>query len=183
MKSLFCLAALFGIVGLVGAGCTTSPDTEAGKTNLTDDSATALNHMEAADPSLNEFLKPGHAYGYAIFPSVGKGGVGIGGAYGKGELYVNGQLVGYADLSQATIGLQLGGQTYSELIAFETQHAVDTFKSNNYAFDAQASAVAVKSGASTDARYSNGVAIFTLPQGGLMFEASVGGQRFTYQPK
>ena len=183
MKSLICLAAMFGFISLFGTGCTTSPDTESGKTNLSDDSSTALSRMEAQDPSLNDFLKAGHAYGYAIFPSVGKGGVGIGGAYGKGELYVNGQMVGYADLSQATIGLQLGGQTYSELICFETQQAVDTFKSNNYAFDAQASAVAVKSGASTDARYSNGVAIFTLPQGGLMFEASVGGQRFTYQPK
>ena len=181
MKSLFCLAAAFGLVGLLVAGCTTTPDTEQGKSNLSDDANTALSRMEQQDPSLNDFIK--RAYGYAIFPSVGKGAIGVGGAYGKGIVVENGKMVGYADLSQATIGVQLGGQTYSELICFETNQALDTFKSNNYAFDAQASAVAVKSGASTDARYSNGVAIFTLPQGGLMFEASVGGQRFTYEAK
>jgi lipid-binding SYLF domain-containing protein len=183
MKSLICLAAMFGLTGLLIGGCTTSPDTESGKMNLTEDSTTALNRMETQDPSLNDFVKSGHAYGYAIFPSVGKGAIGVGGAYGKGTVYANGQMLGYADLSQATIGLQLGGQSYSELIVFETEHALEAFKSNNYAFDAQASAVAVKSGASSDARYSNGVAVFSMAEGGLMFEASIGGQRFTFQPK
>jgi lipid-binding SYLF domain-containing protein len=181
MKSLFCLAAMFGLMGLLNGGCTTSPDTDAGKTNLNDDSTNALRQLETTDPSLNDFVK--HAYGYAIFPSVGKGAVGVGGAYGKGTVYANGDMIGFADLSQATIGAQLGGQTYSELIVFETEQALENFKGNNYAFDAQASAVAAKAGASNTARYSNGVAIFTMPQGGLMFEASVGGQRFTFQPK
>jgi lipid-binding SYLF domain-containing protein len=181
MKRLVCLAAMFGLISLFNGGCSTSPESDSGKTNLTDDSGTALNRMEAQDSSLQDFIK--RAYGYAIFPSVGKGAIGVGGAYGKGTVYENGQMVGYADLSQATIGLQLGGQTYSELIAFETQNSLEHFKNNKTTFDAQASAVAVKSGASADARYSNGVAIFTLPEGGLMFEASVGGQRFTYQPK
>jgi lipid-binding SYLF domain-containing protein len=181
MKSLFCLAAMFGLIGLLNGGCTTSPDTDAGKTNLNDDSANALRQLETTDPTLNDFVK--HAYGYAIFPSVGKGAVGVGGAYGKGTVYANGDMIGFADLSQATIGAQLGGQTYSELIVFETEQALENFKGNNYAFDAQASAVAAKAGASNTARYSNGVAIFTMPQGGLMFEASVGGQRFTFQPK
>jgi lipid-binding SYLF domain-containing protein len=180
MRSLICLAAMFGLVGLFVGGCTTSPDSQAGKTNLMDDSGSALSRMEAQDPSLTDFVS--HADAYAIFPSVGKGGVGVGGAYGKGTVYENGKMIGYADLSQATIGLQLGGQTYSELICFETEHALNQFKSNNYAFDAQASAVALKSGASADARYNKGVAVFTLPEGGLMFEASVGGQRFTFQP-
>jgi lipid-binding SYLF domain-containing protein len=180
MRSLFCLAAMFGMIGLVG-GCTTSPDTETGKTNLTDDSGNALHQLEATDPSLNGFVK--HAYGYAIFPSVGKGAVGVGGAYGKGTVYANGEMIGFADLSQATIGAQLGGQTYSELVVFETEQALNDFKGNNYAFDAQVSAVAVKANASDNARYSKGVAIFTMSQGGLMVEASVGGQRFTFQPK
>jgi lipid-binding SYLF domain-containing protein len=182
MKSLFCIAAMFGLMGLLNGGCTTSPDTEAGKTNLNDDSGNALRQLETTDPSLSDFVK--HSYGYAIFPSVGKGAVGVGGAYGKGTVYLaNGDLIGFADLSQATIGAQLGGQTYSELVVFETEQALNDFKGNNYAFDAQASAVAAKAGASNTARYSNGVAIFTMPQGGLMFEASVGGQRFTFQPK
>ena len=111
MKSLFCLAAMFGLMGLLNGGCTTSPDTDAGKTNLNDDSTNALRQLETTDPSLNDFVK--HAYGYAIFPSVGKGAVGVGGAYGKGTVYANGDMIGFADLSQATIGAQLGGQTYS----------------------------------------------------------------------
>jgi lipid-binding SYLF domain-containing protein len=174
---------MFGLMGLLNGGCTTSPDTDAGKTNLNDDSANALRQMEATDPSLNDFVNTKHAYGYAIFPSVGKGAVGVGGAYGKGTVYANGDMIGFADLSQASIGAQLGGQTYSELVVFETEQALNDFKGNNYAFDAQVSAVAAKAGASENARYSNGVAIFTMVQGGLMAEASVGGQRFTFQPK
>jgi lipid-binding SYLF domain-containing protein len=178
MKSILCLVAMF-VVGLLTAGCSTTPDTAAEKTNLITDSSTALNQMMAEDPGLAGFTK--HAVGYAIFPSVAKGGVGIGGAYGKGIAYANGQMIGFADLSQATIGFQLGGQTYSELIAFETQRALNEFTADNYTFDAQASAIAVKAGASTDAKYTNGVAVFTLPQSGLMFEAAVGGQRFTFK--
>jgi lipid-binding SYLF domain-containing protein len=183
MKSLFSLAATFGLVGLLMGGCATSPDTESGKANLSDDSVSALNRMETQDPSLKDFVSAKHAFGYAIFPSVGKGAVGVGGAYGKGTVYVNGDMIGYADLTQATIGVQLGGQNYSELLAFESEKALNDFKSNNYTLDAQASAVALKSGASADAKYSNGVAVFTLPEGGLMFEAAIGGQRFTYQAK
>jgi lipid-binding SYLF domain-containing protein len=109
-----------------------------------------------------------------VFPSVGKGAVGVGGAYGKGVLYNNGVAVGYCDLSQGTIGFQLGGQAYTEIIAFETQQAVDTFKQGNFRFDAQATAVALKSGAGANAKFTNGVAVFTMDEAGLMFEASVG---------
>ena len=181
MRSLFVFVAMFGLVGVFCGGCTTSPDTQSGKTNLSDDSTNALRQMESTDAGLGDFVK--HAYGYALFPSVGKGAVGVGGAYGKGTVYANGDMIGFADLSQATIGVQLGGQTYSELVVFETEDALNNFKGNNYAFDAQVSAVALKANASNTARYSNGVAVFTMPQGGLMFEVSVGGQRFTYQPK
>ena len=109
--------------------------------------------------------------------------IGVGGAYGKGVLYQNGTAVGYCDLTQASIGFQLGGQSYTEIIAFENKSAVDLFREGNLEFDAQVSAVALKSGAGANAKYTNGVAVFTMDEAGLMFEASVGGQQFTYQAK
>jgi lipid-binding SYLF domain-containing protein len=130
---------------------------------------------------LQSFLD--RAYGYAIFPTVGKGAVGVGGAYGRGEVFERGVLIGYCDLSQGTVGVQLGGQSYSELLVFENKNALDKFTSGEFAFDAQASAVALKSGASANAKFSNGVAVFTMTKEGLMFEASIGGQKFSYQRK
>ncbi len=133
-----------------------------------------------ADPGLQKFFDT--AAGYAVFPSVGKGAVGVGGAYGRGEVFEGGKPVAYATLTQASIGLALGGQKYTELIFFETKAALDRFKSGNFAFAAQVSAVALKSGVSANAKYSDGVAVFTLGEAGLMYEASVGGQKFAYQP-
>jgi lipid-binding SYLF domain-containing protein len=141
--------------------------------------AEAIANFKNKDSSMGVFFKK--AYGYAIFPTVGKGGIGIGGAYGKGEVYERGQLVGRSSLTQLTIGFQLGGQAYSEIIFFKDKNALNDFKSGNFEFGAQASAVAVTAGASADADYDNGVAIFTLAKGGLMYEASVGGQKFSYE--
>jgi lipid-binding SYLF domain-containing protein len=121
--------------------------------------------------------------GYVIFPTVGKGAVGIGGSYGRGEVFEHGIFVGYADISQGTIGLQLGGQTFTEVIAFADDPAMKKFESGQFAFDANASAVAMKSGAASTDTYTNGVAVFVDVQGGLMAEAAIGGQSFTYQPK
>jgi lipid-binding SYLF domain-containing protein len=140
-----------------------------------------LAKAQANDPTLAKVLNEAH--GYAVFPSIGKGAIGIGGACGRGVLYENGKAVGYCDMKQASIGLQLGGQTYAEIIAFTTKEALDSFKTGNFAFDAQATAVALKSGASANAKYSNGVAVFTMDEAGLMYEASVGGQKFNYQAK
>jgi lipid-binding SYLF domain-containing protein len=123
------------------------------------------------------------AYGYAVFPTVAKAGMGIGGAYGKGKVYEKGTLIGTSSLTQLTIGFQLGGQAYSEIIFFKDKKALDDFKSGNFELGAQASAVAVTAGASADADYDKGVAIFTQAKGGLMYEASVGGQKFSFKPK
>ena len=172
-------AVLFAAVALMG--CSTSPRSTEQRANLRDEGMTSVKEMERTDVGLEDFLNK--AYGYTIFPSVGKGGAIVGGAYGKGVVYEKGQWIGYADLSQATVGLQLGGQTYSELIAFETREALDRFKNNQLAFSANASAVALKSGASTAAKYTDGVAVFTAAKGGLMFEASIGGQKFTFVPR
>ncbi len=130
------------------------------------------------DAGINIFFDKAH--GYAIFPTVAKGGMGIGGAYGKGEVYERGTRIGASSLTQLTIGFQLGGQAYSEIIFFKDKATLDNFTSGNFAFSAQASAVAITAGASADADYSNGVAIFTLAKGGLMYEASVGGQKFSF---
>jgi len=176
------LIATFGlVVALAFAGCATAPKSEEGKSDIRDKAAAALAKAESNDPSLATVLHD--AKGYAVFPTVGKGAVGVGGAYGKGVLYEGGSFIGYCDLSQASIGLALGGQTYTEIISFQTIEALNRFKGGNFAFDAQATAVAIKSGAGTNAKYANGVAVFTMGESGLMFEASVGGQKFSYQPK
>jgi len=132
------------------------------------------------DPNLKTFFA--EAYGYVVFPTVGKGGIGIGGAYGKGDVYEQGKWIGTASLKQVSIGFQLGGQSYSEIIFFKDKKALDAFTGGSYELSAQASAVAVKAGASSDAVYDNGLAIFTLAKGGLMYEASVAGQKFSYEP-
>ncbi len=123
-----------------------------------------------------------NAYGYAIFPSVGKGAIGIGGARGSGWVYEQGEVVGKSTLTQVTIGFQLGGQAYREVIFFKDETALDDFKRGNFELAAQASAVALTAGASGDIAYNKGVAIVTIAKGGLMYEASVGGQKFDYDP-
>lgn len=130
------------------------------------------------DPHLKKFFS--EAYGYAVFPTVGKGGIGIGGAYGKGEVYQKGKLIGTTSLKQVSVGFQFGGQAYSEIIFFKDKKALQQFTSDSYELSAQASAVAVKLGASTNAVYDNGMAIFTMAKGGLMYEATVAGQKFSY---
>lgn len=182
MKHVSASTALTAMVLLLSmAACSTAPRSTEGKADIRNDAAAALAKAQYNDPTLTPLLR--NAVGYAVFPTVGKGAVGIGGAYGKGVLYEGGDFAGYCDLTQATIGFQLGGQSYTEIIAFETREALARFKTGNFAFDAQATAVALRSGSGANARYSNGVAVFTMDEAGLMFEASVGGQKFSYQPR
>ena len=138
-----------------------------------------IDTFKKADPGIEKFFNS--AAGYAVFPSVGKGAIGVGGAHGNGELLVGGKAVGKCSLSQVTVGLQLGGQSYSEIIFFEQANTIEGFKKGDFAFAAQVSAVAVTAGASANAAYRNGVAVFTQAKGGLMYEASVGGQKFSYE--
>jgi lipid-binding SYLF domain-containing protein len=145
-----------------------------------EDVTKAIAEFKKADSGIAQVFAT--AYGYAIFPSVGKGGMGIGGARGKGYVYEQGHLIGRSTLTQLTIGLQFGGQAYREVIFFKDKTALDDFKRGNYEFSAQATAVALKAGASADLAYNGGVAIVTMAKGGLMYEASVGGQKFSYKP-
>ena len=141
----------------------------------------AIAQFKEKDPSIERFFEA--AAGYVVIPTVGKAGFGIGGARGKGVLYEGGVITANVTLTQLSVGFQWGGQAYSEFIFFEDDEALSHFKRGNYELGAQASAVAVTAGASADANYSSGVAIFTQAKGGLMYEASVGGQKFKVELK
>lgn len=143
------------------------------------DSREAKASFLKGDPSMENLFK--HSSGYVIFPNVGKGGVVVGGAAGKGAVYEKGKAIGTAQMVQATVGAQAGGQAYREIVFFENKDALDRFVQNKIEFSGQASAIAVKSGASANANYRNGVVVFSQAKGGLMLEASLGGQKFTYK--
>jgi len=141
----------------------------------------AIANLQAKDPGLKVFFN--QAYGYAIFPSVGKAGIFLGGAYGEGEVYKQGSYIGKTTLTQVTIGFQLGGQSYTEIIFFKDKQALENFTSGRFELGAQVSAIAVTAGISADADYNNGVAVFTLPKQGLMYEATIAGQKFSFEAK
>jgi len=165
-----------------------------------DDYDDTIEVFKGAGDSADFFEK---AYGYAVFPTIGKGGVGIGGAHGKGRVYAQGKHVGDTSMTQLTVGFQLGGQAYSQIIFFQDKRSFDEFTSGNFEFGAQATAVAITAGASAEAGttgssagasggqhdattravdYYKGMAVFTVAKGGLMYEASIGGQKFNYKP-
>jgi lipid-binding SYLF domain-containing protein len=145
-----------------------------------------------------------NAYGYAVFPTIGKGGIGIGASYGTGQVYQGGKVTGEVSLIKGSIGWQFGGQAFSQMIFFEDKRAYDEFTSGEFEFDATASAVAITAGAQAKAgtegasagasagpatgkqaktSYHKGMVVFTHAKGGLMYEASIGGQKFTFKPK
>ena len=136
----------------------------------------AIAEFKKTDAGIAEFFNT--AYGYAVFPGIGKGGLGVGGAAGKGTVYKEGTPVADCKMTQITVGFQAGGQKYAEVIFFENADAYERFVGNNFEFGAQVSAVALKSGVSADAKYRDGILVFTQAIGGLMYEASIGGQKF-----
>jgi lipid-binding SYLF domain-containing protein len=166
-----------------------------------DSDAEAVASFRAAGESGTFF---NNSYGYAVFPTIGKGGFGIGGAHGSGSVYAQGAKQGNSSMTQLTIGLQMGGQAFSQIVFFEDERAFKSFTSGNFEFSAQASAVAITAGASVEANtgggtstgvsggrndastshggYRKGMAIFTIAKGGLMYEAAIGGQKYSYTP-
>lgn len=144
--------------------------------NDVDKANEAISNFKKTNSEIEEFFNS--AYGYAIFPGIGKGGLGVGAAAGKGVVYQGGVPVADTKMSQVTIGFQAGGQKYAEVILFEDERAYTHFVADKFEFAAQVSAVALKSGVSLDAKYSDGILVFTIPIGGLMYEASIGGQKF-----
>ena len=191
MKKLNTLISLFAVILVV----TLSDPALADKYTDTID---VYKKSEAVQP----FFKS--AYGYAVFPTIGKGGLGIGGAYGKGQVYRGGKVTGEASLVKLSIGWQAGGQAFSQMIFFEDKRAYKEFTSGNFEFDATASAVAITAGAQAKAgtegatagastgpatgkqakaSYHKGMAVFVHTKGGLMYEAAIGGQKFNFTPK
>lgn len=147
--------------------------------NLIPNAKETVSMFKKKDKSMDKFFKS--AVGYAVFSNVGKGGLGIGGMNGDGVLFENGNPVGYTELTAVTIGFQAGGQSFREIIFFKDKKVLENFKNGDLKFNAQVSAVAVTAGASADANYKSGVAVFTMAKGGLMYEASVGGQKFSFE--
>lgn len=135
---------------------------------------------QAKDGSFNPTLKK--AYGYAIFPEVGKGGFIVGASHGTAEVYEKGKLIGHAKMTQTTIGAQVGGQTFAEVILFKNQKALDRFKNSRFEGSVAATAIGGKKGAAAAAKYKDGVAVMVLPLKGAMAEAAVGGQKFKFEP-
>jgi lipid-binding SYLF domain-containing protein len=176
MKRLIQVAAtLLVVTGLAMPLSLLAQDKDA---KLMDDSKNAKASFIKTDSLMQHLFN--NSVGYVIFPNVGKGAVGVGGAAGNGILYEGGKAVGRASMKQVNVGFQFGGKAYREVIFFEDQAALDRFKQNKFEFDAQASAVAANVGAAANVKYRNGVMVFTQEKGGLMYEASVGGQKFEY---
>jgi len=163
------------------ASCSTAPTTPTARNELSQKAMTEREEWNRLDPGIEALAKKSE--GYAFFPEITKGGLGVGGGYGRGVVFQHNQPIGFADVTLGSLGLQAGGQTYSELIVFENKAAMDRFKNNQFEFGANASAIIATTGAARNARFVDGVAVFVRPVAGAMAEASVGGQRVTYVAK
>ena len=179
MKKLIA-SLMIAATSLSLVSCNATPKNEAAAAERTTGAQDTIAAFKAKDPTMANLFNSAH--GYAVFTNVGKGGLIVGGAHGKGEVWEQGRKIGWAQMSQATIGAQIGGQSFDEIIFFESKEAMDKFKRSEFEVAPQASAVAAASGAGANARYENGVMIFTLGEKGLMVEAAVGGQKFKFEP-
>lgn len=151
------------------------------RAKLKSDVAAAIDKFKKTDPGMDRFFS--QSTGYVVFPDIDKAGFIVGGGHGSGEVFQKGKLIGTATITVGTIGLQAGAQTFSQIIFFKDEAALNRFKQNKFEFTANASAVAAKAGASTNADYRNGVAVFTRADEGVMVEAAVGSQKFKYTPE
>tara|TARA_B100000965_G_C19593406_1_gene758986 strand:- start:1627 stop:2190 length:564 start_codon:yes stop_codon:yes gene_type:complete len=181
-KTFFTFLALISISGIVSSCKKVEHSqlseciTEAGASR---DSRIALEKFRER-VNLKNFFKDSNAY--AVFPDVVKGGIGIGGARGGGQVFQNCKAIGSTTMTQLSVGFQLGGQAFSQIIFFKNQRDTDRFIQGNFEFGASASAALIREGAATEASYSDGVGVLTLSKGGLMYEASIGGQKFSFSP-
>ena len=177
------LALMLVPVAALAASCSNYRDS-GGESNpsayLDDQASRTISDFRGADTTMGRFFD--QAYAYAVFPKITKGGAGIGAANGEGVVYQGARVVGYATVTQVTVGAQLGGQTFSEIVFFQDATSFNNFKAGQTEFSANASAVAAKSGAGAANDYAGGVAVFTIPRAGLMAEATIGGQKFRFRP-
>lgn len=184
MKAKMFLPVL-AVMALAMAGCentgtmATGPNSESHGAAIHERARAALEQMEAADASLRDRIN--NAYAYAIFPEVGQAAVGIGGAGGHGVVFQQGNPIGYATLHEGSVGAQIGGNTYSELILFKDADSMAAFRNGNLTLGADAQATLVKSGAAATGQFVHGTQVFVLPKGGLMAGVAIDGQVIHYQ--
>lgn len=178
MKKLLVTNILGAVFLTALLGCATTPRDNQGA--MKQGAQDAIAEFRRVDPDIDAFFKS--AVGYAVFPNIGKGGVVFGGSYGRGVVYERGTPVGWCAVRHGSFGLQLGGQSFSQIIFFEDARTLANFKVGKLELAANASAVAIKQGVAASTDYEQGVAIFVAPRGGLMVEAAVGGQKFSYEP-
>lgn len=169
-----------GCLVLITVGCATVPQTAGDRVQLEADVKRTVDRMSAADPNVEKFMKS--SYAYAVFPAIGSGGAIVGGAFGRGQVFRNDEVIGFVSVTEGTIGAQLGGSNYSEMIFFQDKWTFQKFAANQFAFQASISAVAVESGTGDNLDYSEGVMVFTQGYKGLKLGAAIGGQQFKYVP-
>jgi lipid-binding SYLF domain-containing protein len=172
---------MVGALYLAAAGCETVPKGQESKAVLSAEVQEAVAAIKSRDPGVQRFFDRSH--GYAVLPRVLKGAFWVGAAHGKGEVFERGRMVGYCSMSQATLGFSFGGQFFREIIFFRDKEDLDKFRSGEYTFSAEVTGVALTAGAAAKADYKRGMAVFVVPEKGLMVDASLGGQKFKYVPK
>lgn len=171
-RTIALLTALF-------AGCATAPATRSERQSLQTSAHATLDEMIARNRAIQDVTR--NAYAYAVFPSIGKGGVLVGGAYGQGILYENGVPTGFVAVEQASLGAQLGGQSFAELLVLHTTDDVAALKSGNFTAGADLGVVVLSAAASTQTNFNPNASVFVMPRGGLMVDISINGQRIKYQ--
>jgi lipid-binding SYLF domain-containing protein len=171
---------IVSIVALAAIACGGAPKTQGERDTMYQQADSSLATMTTKDPSLRPLLNS--AAGYAVFPNIGKGGFIAGAAHGRGVLYENGQPTGFVEMTQGSLGAQIGAQTFAELVVLRTPYDVQKLKSGNFSLGANVSAVVLTTGAGAAADTTTGVNVFIMPRGGVMAELSVSGQQITFQP-
>ena len=178
-------AGLFPAAALVFTmltGCQTAPKGQEAREILQDKARLAVREMEASDPTLRQFLNE-RAHAYAVFPDVGKGGFIVGGSYGRGAVFRGDEFLGYAELNGGSIGLQAGAKTFTEILAFADEPTLNEVRNRGeITLGANASATALKAGAAAATNFTDGIAVIVRPNGGLMADLSVGGQKINFKP-
>lgn len=165
---------------LIALGCGGGPETRAEEQAAISQARATVQTMTARDPSLQAVLD--RAYGYIVFPQVGEGAFIVGGARGRGVAFERGRPVGFTTITEGSIGLQAGGQSFSEIVVFEDPGAFQRLRSGQFDLTADAQAIALTAGVAANATFQGGTAVFVLPEGGLMAGVSVGGQQINFQP-
>ncbi len=181
MKANISVVSLCLTMAVVLAGCAIAPEKPEAKAVLSAEVTEAIAIFKNRDPEIQRFFES--SYGYAVLPKVFKGALVAGGAYGKGEVYEQDKMIGYCNMSQATLGFSLGGEYFREIIFFQKKDDLEVFKTEEFTFSLQATGVAATVGAAAKADYKSGMAVFITTDKGLMVDASLGGQKFKYIDK